>query len=212
MTFIKTPHIFRIFVVTLCLQLWITLPCVRAEESEDTVGLFSAWQEQSSTASRAPKPLSQTAENISVITSSEIEALNAHTLADVLATVPGIQTQSLGGPGSVTFTFVQGSSFSHSRILLDGAPLNNYESFADVGMVPARIIDRIEIVKGTASSSWGRALGGVINVITKRPDSRPIGGTVSDRGRTETADRTDAPASQANRLGQDRRPSPSTGR
>ncbi|MBI5484015.1 MAG: ligand-gated channel, partial [Deltaproteobacteria bacterium] len=61
-----------------------------AEEYDDTLALFSAWQDSSSTASRAPKPLSQTAENVTVVTAADITAMNAHTLADILDTIPGI--------------------------------------------------------------------------------------------------------------------------
>jgi vitamin B12 transporter len=189
MSFIKTPHTICIFYTVLFMLLCIALPCARAEETEDTIELFNAWQGQSTSATRAPKPLSQTAENITVITTSEIEALNAHTLADVLSTVTGLQIQQLGGPGSIAFTSIQGSSAFHTLVLLDGVPLNNSENFADVALVPARIIERIEIVKGSASSSWGQALGGVINIVTKRPDTRPVGGTVSASiGERTTAD------------------------
>lgn len=154
------------------------------------MGLFSAWQVSSSTASRSSKPLSQTAENVTIITNSEIEALNAHTLADVLASVPGIQVASLGGPGSTAFTTIQSSSAFHTLVLLDGAPINNSDNFTDVALIPARIIERIEIVKGAASSAWGQALGGVINIITKTPEpGRTIGGSASaSLGERTTAD------------------------
>jgi vitamin B12 transporter len=146
------------------------------EEEEDALALYSGWQEESTSASRSPKPLSQSPENITIVTARDIEIINAHTLADVLATIPGIQTHVLGGPGSSTYTYIQGASFPHTLVMLDGAPLNKISNFSDVGSVPARIIERIEIVKGSASSAWGPALGGVINVITKSPDKRPVSG------------------------------------
>lgn len=151
------------------------------EEAEDTLGLYSSWQEQSVSTGRAAKPLSHTPENVTVITTREIEALNAHTLADVLATIPGIQLENLGGPGGVVYTNIQGSKFNHVLVQVDGVTLNNLsDNFPDVGLVPARIIERIEIVKGAASSVWGQALGGVINVITKSPEQgRLIGGSAS---------------------------------
>jgi vitamin B12 transporter len=116
-----------------------------------------------------------------VVTAHEIEALNAHTLADVLATVSGIQLENLAYPGGVVFTNIQGSQYSNVLVLVDGVPLNNLaDNFPDVGLVPARIIERIEIVKGAASSAWGQALGGVINVITKSPQQgRLAGGSAS---------------------------------
>jgi vitamin B12 transporter len=203
MTFIKTPHIFRIVLITLCLQLWVALPCVRAEEAEDTVGLFNAWQETSSTASRSPKPLSQTAENTTIITRVEIEALNAHTLADVLATVSGLQSWNFGGAGSFSQIYLQSPNNYHTLVMVDGVPLNTLgENFSDVGMVPARIIERIEIVKGAASSAWGQALGGVINVITNTPDQRKISGAVTaSYGEGVTADTSVELSGKVDRLG-----------
>jgi vitamin B12 transporter len=206
MTFLKIPHTIYIFYTVLFIFLCIAPPCARAEETEeaeDTIGLFNAWQEQPTSATRAPKPLSQTAENITVITTSEIEALNAHTLADVLATVPGIQTLNLGAAGSLTYSYVQSSNNYHVLVMVDGVPLNSLgENFSDVGMVPARIIERIEIVKGAASSAWGQALGGVINVITKTPDQRKIGGAItSSFGEGTTADTSVELSGKIDRLG-----------
>jgi Outer membrane cobalamin receptor protein len=75
--------------------------------------------------------------------------------------------------------------------MIDGVPFNNLgDNFSDIGLIPARIIERVEIVKGAASSSWGQALGGVINVITKAPDrERRIGGSLSSSiGERRTSD------------------------
>jgi vitamin B12 transporter len=182
MPVIKAQHSISRFLAALCLVFGM-FPCLAAwgEETDDTLGLFGAWQEQSSTASRAPKPLSHTPENVTVVTAREIEALNAHTLADVLATVSGIQLENLSYPGGGVYTSIQGSQYTNVLVLVDGVPLNNLaDNFPDVGQVPARIIERIEIVKGAASSAWGQALGGVINVITKSPQQgRLFGGSAS---------------------------------
>ncbi len=181
MVLIKTPHIYLLINLVLAALLLGPLPCAQAtEDGDETAALFSAWQEQAASASRAPKPLSQIAENTTIVTRGEIEALNAHTLADVLATVPGIQMVTYGGIASVNQVNLQSMSNFHLLVLVDGIPLNSLgENFSDVGLVPARIIERIEIVKGAASSAWGQALGGVINVITKEPEQRPLGGVAS---------------------------------
>jgi len=173
------------------------------EEEEDALALYSGWQEQSSSASRSPKPLSQTAENTSIITSSEIDALNAHTLADVLATIPGIQTQSYGAAGSFTLTRIQSAEEYHVLVLVDGVPLNTLgENASDVAMVPARIIERVEVIKGAASAYWGQALGGVINVITKSPEKRTISGSAtSSIGSGTTSDNSLELSGTVNKLG-----------
>ncbi|KAA0895424.1 TonB-dependent receptor plug domain-containing protein [Oryzomonas rubra] len=190
MALYKPQHTISTILVALCLALG-TLPCLAwGEEVDETLDLFSAWQEEASTASRAPKPLSQTAENVTVVTAADIEALNAHTLADVLATIPGIQTQQRGGPGGQSFTFIQSSDYNHVLVLVDGVAINTSGNFADTALIPARVIERIEIVKGAGSSSWGQALGGVISVTTHSPEQgRKLGGTADasqgERGTTD---------------------------
>ena len=79
----------------LCILLCLLTRSVHADEGEDTLGLYSSWQEHYVSAGRTAKPLSHTPENMTVVSSREIEALNAHTLADVLATTPGIQLENL---------------------------------------------------------------------------------------------------------------------
>lgn len=191
MILINSRHTLRTLLALLCLALCL-FPClVWGEEDEDTLGLFNAWQESSSTASRAPKPLSRTAENVTVITAREIEQLNAHTLADVLDTISGLQLWHLGGPGSAAITNIQSSANNQTLIMVDGVTLNSLgENIADISSIPARIIERIEIVKGAASAAWSQALGGVINVITKAPEQgRIIGGRASASiGKNTTAD------------------------
>jgi len=154
---------------------------VRAEEQDETLTLLGQPPATDLVAGRLPRHLSRTAENTTVITASEIEALNAHTLIDILATIPGIQLENQVGSANGVNTRIQGSNFNHVQVLLDGFPYNNLsDNFADVGRIPARIIERVEIVKGAASSAWGQALGGVINVITKSPDpERRTGGMMS---------------------------------
>ncbi len=51
-------------------------------------------------ATRTPRPVAETAENISVVTAEEIRAMNAHSLGEVLARVPGIFVSDKGGFGS----------------------------------------------------------------------------------------------------------------
>jgi vitamin B12 transporter len=165
---------------------------VRAEVQDETLALLGQPQATDPVAGRLPRQLSRTAENTTVITAAEIEALNAHTLIDILATIPGIQLENQVGSANAAFTRAQGSLFNHVLVLLDGIPYNNLgDNFADIGQIPARIIERVEIVKGAASSAWGQALGGVVNVITKSPDpERKIGGMAAvaqgERGTHDT--------------------------
>jgi vitamin B12 transporter len=128
------------------------------------------------TPTRSPKPVSKTAENVTVITASDIELMNAHTLAEVLNTVTGVQVLMLGDPGIGANANIQGSDASNVTVIIDGVVLNNLsDNNVDVGLIPVQNIEKIEIIKGPASSTWGSALGGVVNIITKA-------GTVANQG------------------------------
>lgn len=185
-------HNLRAQFLTIGLGLCLLPSVAWGEEIDDVQGLFTAWQDQSSTASRVPKPLSQTAENVTVITAADIRALNAHTLADILKSVPGLQLQHGGGPGIPAMTYIQSADFIFSQVFIDGVSLSNLSSnYPDVSSTPAQIIDRVEIIKGAASAAWGSALGGVINVITKSPEAdRSISGSatasIGDRTTADT--------------------------
>ncbi len=85
-----------------------------------------------------------------------------------------------GGPGSSAEAQIQDSDESHVAVFMDGVPLNDLsDNVVDIGMLPVQNIERIEIVKGPASSAWGSALGGVINIITKSGSGTGVNGTIS---------------------------------
>ncbi|MGA2152646.1 MAG: TonB-dependent receptor, partial [Geobacteraceae bacterium] len=115
---------------------------------------------------------------------AEIEMMGAHTLVDVLENVSGIQASDMGGPGLFNQFIIQGANVNHILVMLDGVTLNLMGTpFADISGIPLQIIDRIEIVKGPGSSSWGSALGAVINIVTKSPlEWKKVGGTLSFSG------------------------------
>lgn len=134
--------------------------------------LLMFWEEKElyvQTATRSEKPLSQVAENMTVITSREIELTNATNLNQVLARVPGLFADIPGNDfNSPASLHIQGSAERHVTVLLDGMPINFLAGGnADTTFIPIKIVERIEIIKGAASSSWGSALGGVINIITR---------------------------------------------
>ncbi|MGD0842912.1 MAG: TonB-dependent receptor [Geobacteraceae bacterium] len=155
-----------------------------SDEDLQTLGMYYKTDDLVVSATRNPKPLSQAAENITIVTAAEIEMMGAHTLVDVLANVSGIQVSDRGGPGLFNDFSIQGADVNHILVMLDGVTLNFIGNpFVDISGIPLQIIDRIEIVKGPGSSSWGSALGAVINIVTKSPlEGRNAGGTLSFSG------------------------------
>ena len=190
-------------IAVLCLLLFV--PLARGEEDDLlSLELYNGAKLELVSVSRSPRPASQTAENITVVTAKEIEALNAHTLAEVLFVVTGVQLEMLRTPGTIANLQIQGANFNHILVLIDNVPVNNLtDNAADIGSIPVQMIERVELVKGAASSSWGSALGGVVNVITKSPlAERPLGGMVSaSLGKRETADLRAELSGSQNRFG-----------
>ena len=176
----KKPLYISAIAVTLLLA---ASPLHAQEAASDALDLFSAGEEEVVSTSRIPRPISRIAENVTVVTAEDIRRLNAHTLSEVLNTIPGIQMQWPNRtPGSDSDTFLQGAEagLGHVLVLLDGVQQNNYnQGWADIAKIPVQQIERVEIIKGAASTSWGPALGGVINVITKSPAPNRASGEVS---------------------------------
>lgn len=134
--------------------------------------LLMFWEEKElyvQTATRSEKPINQVAENMTVITTKEIEAMNATSVAEVLSRVPGLFVNFQANDyNSSSFLQIQGSENRHVSVLLDGMPINFIsEGNAETSFIPLRIVERIEIIKGAASSAWGSGLGGVVNIITR---------------------------------------------
>lgn len=162
-------------------------------EAEKTFLLmyFTEAELQVVSATRSLKSISRVAENIEVVTKQDIELMNAHTLADVLNTVNGVVVEfAPASPGGTAGISIQGSSIEHVLLMVDGVILNTASDWGDYSAVPARIIEKVEVIKGPASSVWGSSLGGIVNVITKAPrDSAAPGGSVSaSYGSKNTAD------------------------
>lgn len=140
---------------------------------------------------RFPRPASRIAENVTVVTAEDIARINAHTVAEVLQTLPGIQMDQLQTPGSANFFQIMGASGRHILVQIDGVAQNfiGSENVAQVGFIPVQMVERIEVVKGAASAAWGSALGGVINIVTKSPAADRAAGMVSaSTGKSATHD------------------------
>jgi len=181
---LSTPSPVKLILTLLALLIGLATP-VRADQPDESMSLFDLPEsaQPAVTPPRYTRPISRIAENSTIITSAEIALLNAHTLADVLQTVPGVQLDQMQTPGSSVFFSIQGApdALSHVLVLIDGVQQNNQlQGRSDPARISVQQIEQVEIIKGAAAGSWGQALGGVVNVVTKMPDSdRFIGGSGS---------------------------------
>jgi vitamin B12 transporter len=124
------------------------------------------------TANRIEEEVATVGSTVTVITAEELEESGALWLVEVLERVPGVATARSGGPGATATVFLRGTNSNHTLFLVDGVKLNSPSTgsydFSHLQLA-ADQIERIEIVRGPQSPLYGsEAMGGVINVITKR--------------------------------------------
>jgi vitamin B12 transporter len=124
------------------------------------------------TADRLEEPVNATGSDVTVIPGSEIEKWGANGITEVLQAVVGVNVVPTGGPNTVTSVYVRGADPSQVLVMIDGIPIGNVagtDGSVDFSNLSAIDIDRIEIVRGPQSSLYGSdAMGGVINIITKK--------------------------------------------
>lgn len=133
------------------------------------------------TATRIPTALDRIAAGVTVIDRETIERRGYTTLAEALSAVPGVRLRSSGGPGAETLAFIRGAESRHTLVLLDGVPINdpsNPGGLFDFGKDSLGDVERIEVVRGPMSTLYGSgAVGGVINIITRRAGERRVVGS-----------------------------------
>ena len=105
------------------------------------------------------------------IVSADTYAGEAMGVADLAATAPGVAVNEYGGLGQLATASIRGSTANGVLVLLDGLPLDTaFGGGVDLASIPRAWIDRIEIVRGPEGAHYGQgSLGGVINVLTRRP-------------------------------------------
>jgi iron complex outermembrane receptor protein len=127
-------------------------------------------------ASRMEQNSIETPASITIITRQEIEQTKSQNLLQLLQSYGGIQINSLFGNGNGATIDMRGFGDTASRnslILVDGRRLNNSADIAspDLNSIDLARIERIEIVQGSAGTLYGnQAVGGMINIITRRPE------------------------------------------
>jgi iron complex outermembrane recepter protein len=123
------------------------------------------------------------ATQIKIISAEEIRVSGAKLLSEVLRTQAGIQLTDSDGSGArnVTASMRGLSGANNVLVLVDGRKLNNPSLAAPaLNTVALKDVERIEIVQGSAGVLYGdQAVGGVINIITRRATAGEVDGTVS---------------------------------
>jgi vitamin B12 transporter len=122
------------------------------------------------TASRTPQRLLDLVADVTVIDADAIARAGAEGIVGLLQRQPGVEIIRNGGPGSTSGVFLRGANAAQTLVLIDGMRVASASSGATaLEAIPLEQIERIEILRGPASSLYGAdAIGGVIQVFTRR--------------------------------------------
>jgi vitamin B12 transporter len=127
------------------------------------------------TASRTSQARESVIADVTVINKDQIERAGQSSLTELLRAEPSIEISSNGGAGTASNIFLRGTNSDHVVVLIDGMRVNS----ATLGTtafenLPIEQIERIEILRGPATSLYGQdAIGGVIQIFTKKGEGPP---------------------------------------
>ncbi len=122
------------------------------------------------TATRTETPVRDVLSSVELIHGEDLLRQPASDLGDALRLIQGVEVARLGGPGQQTSLFLRGTESNHVLVLVDGLRINpGTIGSASIQNIAPELVERVEIVKGPRSTLYGSdAIGGVINVITRR--------------------------------------------
>ncbi|AYC31440.1 TonB-dependent receptor [Pseudomonas cavernae] len=125
------------------------------------------------TSGREVEPRAQATAATTVFTRKDIERLQARSVPELLARVPGVSIAQNGGRGGLTSVFLRGANANQTLVLVDGVRLNAAASgLARLEFLGPDQIERVEVLRGSRSSLYGAdAIGGVIQIFTRRGEA-----------------------------------------
>jgi outer membrane receptor protein involved in Fe transport len=138
-------------------------------------------------ATRSERTLADQPMSVTVVPKEQIQETPAQSLDDVLRTVVGINVPFTASyqvhPTANSFS-MRGLGGIRGLVMLDGVPINDpFFGYVQWNRVPMENVERVEVVRGGGSALWGNyAMGGVVNIITKKPGSKTEGGVSGGGG------------------------------
>ncbi|NCB55367.1 MAG: TonB-dependent receptor, partial [Epsilonproteobacteria bacterium] len=133
---------------------------------------------------KSEKSVEDQTTHVEVITSETIENSGASNLSEVLNAAPWLYV----APSGKTIS-IRGMGHSDTLLLIDGKRVNGeFSKTYELERIASGMIERIEILKGSSALLYGSdAMGGVINIITKKPSTETVSGNISMVGGSDKA-------------------------
>jgi len=126
-------------------------------------------------ATKTPIPVKEVTSAVEVITGEQMQQRKVRTVAEALRLAQGLAVFQSGGPGTLVDVRMRGGTPEQTLVLIDGAIVNSATLGSyDFAQLTSDNIERIEILRGSQGMMWGSdAMGGVINITTKRGRETP---------------------------------------
>ena len=163
------------------LLMWVcTSHVLIAQDSLKTTML----KEVVTTATRYNREIIETPRSVTVITSDDIRSGVFNSVGEVLSNFAGIYvTGANQTPGSTQTLFMRGAAGNQTAVMIDGVRINDPSSpnsALDLSELSLTNVDRVEIIRGSHSTLYGgAAIGGVVNIITRKGTNPGLHGNVS---------------------------------
>jgi outer membrane cobalamin receptor len=123
------------------------------------------------TAAGRAQALADVQASVEVVDRKAIERYSGASVTEILRSAAGIDARTSGPNESVS---IRGQKSNGTLILFDGMPRTGTYGSTNLNNFPLEEVERIEIIRGPMSALYGAdALGGVVNIITKRPGLTP---------------------------------------
>jgi TonB-dependent siderophore receptor len=194
---VEQKVIIRCFIVTVLLLLFFSMTSYAQESTrdkeEDTAKSRFQMEEVVVTATGLEDEVRNVARNVTVITAEDIAQSPSNFVPDLLSRETNVNLQSLYGTDKQAVVDIRGmgqTTASNVLVLVDGFRLNSPDlAGPDFSSVPIDQIERIEIIRGAGSVIYGSgAVGGVVNIITKRGKKEPTARPYASYGSYDTFD------------------------
>ena len=179
---------FHRFVFIYLLLHVLFVPAFSFGESDTTSSDVQVLEPVVVSATKTPVPLRQVTSAVEVWTEDDLQQRQVKTLLEAFRLTQGTAVLQNGGPGGVANVRMRGGTSSQTLVLIDGAIVNSATlgSF-NFAHLTTDNIEKIEIVRGAQSVLWGAdAMGGVINITTKRGQGSPKAGAFFEYGSFNT--------------------------
>jgi hemoglobin/transferrin/lactoferrin receptor protein len=156
----------------------VLMPLTNAVGADDNSN-FTPDEHITVTATRTQRYFMESPVAISTVSAEDIQRSSSDSVADTLRDIPGIQIDDAATPGMKRIT-LRGESSLRVAILVDGQEITDHSTYGAPLLLDTSVVERIDVIRGTSSVLYGgKALGGVVNIITKKGGTENIQATVS---------------------------------